>query len=246
MHKPFFSIITCTYNSAKYIKDNLNSVNAQTFKNFEHIFIDGFSNDGTYEILKKYAEKNKNVKIIQAPANGIANAMNIGIKKANGNYLLFLNSDDFLFNNNSLQNVFNFIIKNKNYSWYYGIVNTINKEKTPLYFYPHRWYQKKYIYCFFRFTFFMQHPAIFYSKELFKKYGLYNESFNAMDYEYAVRIGKKEKAKFMNIIISNFRTGGFSTTNTKTMEKEVTEIIKKYFKFPKLWLFIRKIYLKIK
>ena len=242
---PLFSIITCTYNSATFIEDNLKSVKNQKYKNFEHIFIDGFSNDGTYEILKKYAEKNKNVKIIQEPANGIANAMNIGIKNASGDYLLFLNSDDFLSNNNALQNVFNFIIKNKNYSWYYGIVNTINREKESLYFYPHKWYQKKYIYWLFRFIFFMQHPAIFYSKELFKRYGLYNESFNAMDYEYAVRIGKKEKAKFMDIVISNFRIGGFSTTNTKTMEKEVIKIIKKYYKFPKLWLFVRKKIIKL-
>ncbi|NCC70933.1 glycosyltransferase [bacterium] len=241
---PFFSIITCTYNSATFIEDNLKSVKNQKYKNFEHIFIDGFSNDGTYEILKKYAEKEKNAKIIQVPANGIANAMNIGIKNASGDYLLFLNSDDFLSNNNALQNVFNFIIKNKNYSWYYGIVNTINREKESLYFYPHKWYQKKYIYWLFRFIFFMQHPAVFYSKELFKKYGLYDESSNAMDYEYAVRIGKKEKAKFMDIVISNFRIGGFSTTNTEAMEKEVVKIIKKYYKFPKLWLFVRKIYIK--
>jgi glycosyltransferase involved in cell wall biosynthesis len=45
---PFFSIITCTYNSATFIEDNLKSVKNQKYKNFEHIFIDGFSNDGTY------------------------------------------------------------------------------------------------------------------------------------------------------------------------------------------------------
>lgn len=53
--KPFFSIITCTYNSDKFIRDNLNSAKQQTYKNFEHIFVDGFSNDSTYEILLKHA-----------------------------------------------------------------------------------------------------------------------------------------------------------------------------------------------
>lgn len=240
----FLSIITCSYNSAEFINNNLKSVYSQTFQDFEHIFIDGNSTDGTYEALEKYSSICNNVKILQSPAKGIANAMNIGIKNATGKYLLFLNSDDFLYNKESLQNVYNFINKNKNYSWYYGVVNTISKGKKSLYFYPHRWYQKKYIYWLFRFIFFMQHPAIFYSRTLFEKYGGYDENFNAMDYEYAVRIGKKEKAKFMNIVISSFRLGGFSTSNWQCMEKEVESIIKKYFRYPEAALFIRKKFVK--
>lgn len=243
--KVVFSIITCTYNSAKFVQDNLDSINNQEFKNFEHILVDGFSNDGTNKILKEYATNNKNVKIIQSPAKGISNAMNIGINNANGDYLLFLNSDDFLFNKYALQNVYNFINQNGGNSWYYGIVNTIDETKNSLYFYPNKWYQKKYIYWLFRFTFFMQHPAVFYSKNLFVKYGPYDEHYNAMDYEYAVRIGKKEKAKFMNIVVSSFRVGGFSTTNTQVMENESKKIITNNFLFPKMSLFIRKIYKKI-
>lgn len=243
---PFFSIITCTYNSAKFIQDNLNSVESQTFKDFEHIFVDGNSIDGTYDKLKDYALNKKNVKIVQAPAKGIANAMNIGIKNASGQYLLFLNSDDFLYNRSALQNVYNSINKNNNYSWYYGVVNTITKDKEFLYHYPHRWYQKKYNYFLFAFTFFMQHPAVFYNKELFKKYGLYDESYNAIDYEYAARIGRRERAKFINIVVSNFRVGGFSTINTDLIENEVERIIKKYFLLPRVNIFIRKIYIKYK
>lgn len=148
---PFFSIITCTYDSAKFIQDNLNSVESQTFKDFEHIFVDGNSMDGTYDKLKDYALNKKNVKIVQAPAKGIANAMNIGIKNASGKYLLFLNSDDFLYSKKSLQNMYSFINKNKEYSWYYGIINTVNKSELSLYFYPQRWYQKKYNYWLFYF-----------------------------------------------------------------------------------------------
>jgi hypothetical protein len=88
----------------------------------------------------------------------------------------------------------------------------------------------------------MPHQATFYSKHLFEKYGLYDESFNVMDYEYAIRIGKKEKAKFMNIVVSKFRKGGISTTNVDLIEKEVAIIIKKYFNFSKIWLFVRKMY----
>ena len=77
----------------------------------------------------------------------------------------------------------------------------------------------------------MQHPAIFYSKKLFVKYGKYDENLHAMDYEHAIRIGKKEKAKFMNIKVSNFRIGGISTTQPELMEKDVKKIYNKYFLF---------------
>ena len=171
--------------------------------------------------------------------------MNIGIKNAQGKYLLFLNSDDFLNNENSLQNVFNFIKENPKYNWYYGIVDTITENKKYLYSYPYRKYQKIFCYWFFRFTFFMQHPATFYSRELFDKYGLYDEDSNAMDYEYAVRIGKAKPAKFMNISVSNFRIGGFSSKNRESVENDVKKIFKKYFLFSGFWFLIRRFYIKI-
>jgi len=241
---PFFSIITCTYNSAKHISDNIKSIKSQTFVDYEQIFIDGFSSDKTIEFFNYYKSSNGNVKIIQSEAKGIANAMNIGINNAQGKYLLFLNSDDYLSDNQVLQKVSDYINSNKKYSWYYGMVNAISETGDKLYVYPHRKYQKIYCFWIFRFTFFMQHPATFYSRDLFSKYGLYDESINAMDYEYAVRIGKKEKAKFMDIMVSDFRVGGFSSKNRGTMEEDVRSIIKRYFSLSGLWFFIRKLYIK--
>jgi len=244
MFSPFFSIITCTYNSAKYVDDNINSLKSQTFKDYEHIFVDGFSSDKTIELLSNYKSDNSNIKIIQSEARGIANAMNVGIKNAQGKYLLFLNSDDYLTDSKSLEKVFNKIGENPGYQWYYGIINAVSETGDKLYSYPHRKYQKIFCYWIFRFTFFMQHPATFYSRDLFSKYGLYDESLNAMDYEYAVRIGKKEKAKFMDIIVSNFRVGGFSSKNRENMEENVKLIIKRNFSLSGLWFFIRKLYIK--
>jgi len=246
MNQPFFTIITCTYNSAKYVGDNINSAESQIFSDYEHIFIDGFSSDETIELLNNYKSNNSNVKIIQSEPKGIADAMNVGIKNANGKYLLFLNSDDYFFNNNALKNVFELINEDKeSHSWYYGIINTITEDGRKLFVYPHRKYQKIFCYWLFRFTFFMQHPATFYSRELFSKYGLYDESLYAMDYEYAIRIGKKEKAKFMDIVISNFRVGGFSSKNEKIMEADVKKIFQKYYPLANFWFFIRSLYIKL-
>ena len=92
------SIITVTYNSSKTISDTINSVNSQTYKNIEHIFVDGKSKDNTLKILKK-SKKYKN----NSKKSGIYEAMNIGIKKATGNIIQILNSDDILQSNTVIE-----------------------------------------------------------------------------------------------------------------------------------------------
>jgi glycosyltransferase involved in cell wall biosynthesis len=67
---PFFTIITCTKNSAKFINTCLESVKVQTFRDFEHIIVDGDSKDDTLNILKNYTKN-----IISTPPKGIADAM---------------------------------------------------------------------------------------------------------------------------------------------------------------------------
>jgi glycosyltransferase involved in cell wall biosynthesis len=80
--KPFFSIITATLNSEKFLRDNIESVKKQTFQDFEHIFIDGFSNDATVEIIKEYQRERgeSKVKIFQYPPKGVTDAFNKGIQ----------------------------------------------------------------------------------------------------------------------------------------------------------------------
>jgi len=90
-----FSIITCTYNSEKYLQENINSVESQIFHNFEHVFIDGNSSDKTIEIIKKYQKKYPHtVKLLQCEPKGISNAMNHGINQSSGQYIIHLHSDD--------------------------------------------------------------------------------------------------------------------------------------------------------
>ena len=90
----FFTIITATFNSAKTIKNNIDSVSQQSFKNFEQIFIDGGSTDDTKKIIINNS-KNLNYTFYDLPVKGIYNAFNLGLKLANGKYLIYLNSDDY-------------------------------------------------------------------------------------------------------------------------------------------------------
>ena len=97
------TIITVCYNSGKTIKDTIESVLAQNYKNFEYIIIDGASTDGSVDLLKQYSDI-IDYKISEKD-NGIYNAMNKGIKYAHGEYCLFLNSGDMLYDNKTIENV---------------------------------------------------------------------------------------------------------------------------------------------
>ena len=98
-----FSIITVCLNSEKTILYTLNSILNQTYKNIEHIIIDGGSTDRTLEIIKNYPFKNK--KFFSTNSTGIYSAINDGIKRATGQYISVLHSDDIYQNNYILEEV---------------------------------------------------------------------------------------------------------------------------------------------
>lgn len=89
------SIITVNYNNAEGLERTIKSVQEQTYPEIEHIIIDGGSKDGAVEIIKKYEKKI--AYWVSEPDNGIYNAMNKGVAQAHGDYCLFLNSGDILY-----------------------------------------------------------------------------------------------------------------------------------------------------
>ncbi|MDR2909758.1 MAG: glycosyltransferase [Bacteroidales bacterium] len=98
------SIITINLNNAEGLRKTLESVVNQNFTDYEYIVIDGGSTDGSADIIKQYADKI--TYRVSEPDNGIYNAMNKGIRVAKGEYCLFLNSGDWLMENNGLQYIF--------------------------------------------------------------------------------------------------------------------------------------------
>ena len=92
---PLISIIMPVYNCEKYLKECLDSLLEQTLKDIEIICIDDESTDNSYQILCDYKAKDKRIKIYKQKHSNAGNARNIGIQKSRGEYLLFLDSDDF-------------------------------------------------------------------------------------------------------------------------------------------------------
>ncbi len=111
------SIVIPVYNSAKYLEKTIESINRQTYKNYEAIFIDDGSNDNSVEIIKKYQLQNDRISIINNIHQGVSKARNKGIKCAKGRYLTFLDSDD-IWLENKIERQIDFIKKN-NYSFVY-------------------------------------------------------------------------------------------------------------------------------
>lgn len=91
MTLPRISVITVSYNQGEFIKDNIESVLAQGYPNFEHIIVDGGSTDSTLEILKSYPH----LKWTSAPDRGQSDALNQGFARASGEIIAWLNSDDW-------------------------------------------------------------------------------------------------------------------------------------------------------
>lgn len=97
--KEKISVIVPIYNTSKYLDKCIKSILNQTYKNFELILINDGSTDTSLSICNKYATNDKRITIINKKNTGISDSRNIGINKANGKYISFIDSDDYIENN---------------------------------------------------------------------------------------------------------------------------------------------------
>lgn len=199
------SIITVNYNDVIGIENTIKSVQNQTYTNFEHIIIDGNSNDGSKEVIKKY--KKSFSYWLSEKDSGIYNAMNKGIKIAKGDYLFFLNSGDTFYDKQVLEKVS--LKLEEGQDIFYGNLQLINKDKENKLVCP----PKKLSFSFFlRRT--IPHQAAFTKKALFENISYYNEEYRIVsDWEFFMIAILKFNAsyKHSDITISNYDTNGISS-----------------------------------
>ena len=197
------SVITVTKNSEKFLEKNINSLNNQTYKNFEHIIIDGKSTDGTIEIIKKNSDK-INYWISESD-KGLYDAMNKGIEASTGDIIGILNSDDIYFPG-ALKIVNNYFSNKENLDFLFG---TVEKHKLM-----HGYYPKKIKWTF---GFYTAHSVGFFIKKSSQmKVGLYDTQYKySADYDLFYRMIVKQKmfgvSTKKNEIIGKFRQGGLSS-----------------------------------
>ena len=131
-----FSILIPAYNAGKYILENLNSLKFQTFKDWEAIIINDGSTDNTLAIINKFIQENHNLKIklISIPNGGLANARNVALQNAAGEYFCNLDADDFL-ERDTLEIVNQYIhSETSNDIYYFDIIDfdEVTKTKTNI------------------------------------------------------------------------------------------------------------------
>jgi glycosyltransferase involved in cell wall biosynthesis len=225
-----FSIITCTWNSAAYLRQSIESVEHQTYRDIEYIFVDGGSGDGTLDIINSVSIEKK---VLHDVRGGVARAMNKGIEIAKGDVIVHLHSDDYFANERVLEHVFK-AFSNNSASWLFGrCLSDINGTRVPEAFVV-----PSYSYMRLLKGNFIPHPATFIRRELFDKYGAFDTTLiYAMDYDQWLRLGSVAEPLQLHEHLSVFRrhAGSLSTANRIAALEEDYQVRLRYSSAAPWW-----------
>jgi len=219
--RPYFSIITVCWNEEAGIKKTCESIVTQSYKDYEWIVIDGASTDRTLEILKEY-ETNMTC-LISASDKGIYDAMNKGLIKASGEYVVFINGGDALASHDVLEKV----KLAPHVDIIYGDMRQDSPDG-PVMIYPNEIIFSDLL------TLMLPHQATYYRRELFKYHGHYDISYRiAADYEFNLRLLASGKISLHHIAkpLAIFDLSGISSSQKhRDLRKlENHQIRMKYF-----------------
>jgi glycosyltransferase involved in cell wall biosynthesis len=214
---PALSIVTVTYNSAGTLQDTLDSVQGQSFRDFEHIVVDGGSTDGTIDILEKSGGA---VRWMSESDAGIYDAMNKGIRLAGGRWIHLLNSDDYYASNDVLDRVMPKLIQDAvNYC---DLVRSNTDGSRVIQRYPFR---KWPLYL----SAYLPHPSLIVSAAQYQELGLYDTGFRvAADHDMILRLVERYPANHIAIELTVMRQSGLSATNLELSMREFGLVLRKH------------------
>ena len=219
------SLITVSYNSARTIRDTLVSVQKQTYKDIEHIVVDGNSTDATIEIVKQFLDSAKDASQDSAKGvvtkfscekdKGIYDAMNKGLALATGDIIGVLNSDDFYCSNDVIENVVRAFQENET-DCLYGDLNYVDPIDTSKI--VRKWRSGAYLRENFLKGWMPPHPTFFVKKSCYDSFGTFDTQFkSAADYELMLRFLFKESCSAQHLlkVMIHMRAGGVSNVSLK-------------------------------
>ena len=210
---PQISIITVVYNAVETLPSCINSVAGQNV-NAEHIVVDGQSNDGTQGILE-VAQLDGKIRYISEPDDGIYDAMNKGLRMAQGEIIGILNADDLYASPDVLQQVIHTFTDTNIDSCYGDLVYTERYDTDTITRY---WKAGKFRRNAFYNGWMPPHPTFFVRRHIYEKYGLFNLNLGtAADYELMLRFLFKHRVSshYIPSLLIKMRNGGASNATVK-------------------------------
>ena len=199
-HFPMFSIITVVYNGEAYLEQTIRSVLEQSYGNVEYIIIDGASTDGTLGIAERY-RAGINV-LVSEKDRGIYDAMNKGILLASGDFVAFVNADDWL-EPDALESVAALIADRPEVEFVYGDINVVSDDGSYVWKGNAGRHTRGES---------IPHPACFMKRVLLEQTPFDLRYRLAADYELIVRVVRQgHKMAYLGKTVANFRVGGASS-----------------------------------
>lgn len=255
-----FSVITCTYNAEAVLQRTLDSVMKQTYCNIEHLIIDGVSKDKTLALVKAYQHKNDvgesahDIVVFSEPDKGLYDAMNKGIDRATGDYLIFLNAGDVFPSAETLEFVEGCVGEGETLPGVlYGDTDIVNMEGR---FLRHRRLSPpaRLNWRSFKWGMLVCHQS-FYARTDIAKQIHYNLEYRySADVDWCIRIMKEAKRhrlplRNVNAVITNYLDGGMSIQNHRASLKERFQVMRSHYGllttlFVHAWFVVRSLFKK--
>jgi len=193
--KPLLSVIMSVYNAQNYLKDSIESILNQTYKNFEFIIINDGSSDNSLEIIEEYAKQDSRIKVINQKNKGLPFSLNRGIEMSSGEYIVRMDADDISLPYR-FEKQLDFMQKNPEIGICGSSIIAFGEVKEAI----KKFYKDdKMLKSELLFSTCFAHPTVFMRSSLFKEFNIkYNEEFvNSQDYELFSKMAKI--TKFANI-----------------------------------------------
>lgn len=222
MFNPKLSVITIVYNNVSDIERTLRSVINQTYQNIEYIIIDGASTDGTLEVINKY--RNSLSKLISEPDKGIYDAMNKGLELATGDYVLFMNSGDEMYETDTVAEIF---ATDADADIYYGETEMIDAEGNSLGRRRHK-APKQLKHGSFKFGMSVSHQAVYIKRTLVQPYDLNYQLSSDIDWILNA-IKRAKKIVNVNRYVAKYLVGGMSKKRHRQSLKERFAIMREHY-----------------
>ena len=223
------SIITINRNNAAGLEKTMQSVAAQTYKEFEYIIVDGASTDGGVEVIKSFESKFGHLKWVSEPDSGIYNAMNKGIRMASGDYIQILNSGDSLAKEDVTERMLTALGETDAPSILYG---NMVKCFPDGYRMVDKSFAGQEITMLGMYTGTLNHDPAYIRRDLFDKYGYYDESLKIVSdwkwYLQAIILGG-EKPKYVDMDVTLFDMTGISETSKELDQTERKQVLEQLF-----------------